>query len=153
MFKCDHFKIQELVSPEVYNFYTEAYGIKKGEDLMWSFFDEDCLRDLDFIREEWGSSIIINNWCWNGGYKQSGLRCNIDPLVANKSRPYLSGHVLGKGFDLKPKNKKFKEFYDFIIGCQFKFKGIKRVESFDKTPTWIHVDGLRTGRRGIKIFN
>ena len=47
MYKCEHFKIQELVSKIVYD---------RFKDFAWSFFDENVLKDLDTIIES-----IINN--------------------------------------------------------------------------------------------
>ena len=143
MYKCKYFGIKELVSPLVY---------KQFGDFAWSFFDENFLKDLDLIREKWGSPIIINDWAWGGQYKESGLRCNMDSLVKGKSRPYLSGHVLGKGADPKPRNKKVIELHDFIIKISKEFKSIRRIEAFIKTPTWVHVDGLNTDSSEIVIF-
>ena len=107
MFTCKHFPyIQELVSPTVYNYYTPRYG----EEFIWSFFDKGVLKDLDTIRKEWGSPITINDWSWGGKYIESGLRCNKDDIVERVTTPYLSGHILAKAFDLKPKNRNYKEF-------------------------------------------
>ena len=99
MNKCKHFMIREIISPKVY----EKFG-----DSAWRFFREDVLKDLDTIRDEWGSGLIINDWAFGGQYKESGLRSNVDSIVAQKTYPYLSGHVLGMGFDIKPKNENIK---------------------------------------------
>ena len=93
MYRCEFFGIQELVSPIVY----QRYG-----HFAWNFFDERTLQDLDLTREKWGKPLVINNWKNGGGYTQSGLRCNVDPLVKGKTEPYLSAHCLGRGFDIKP---------------------------------------------------
>ena len=145
MYKCKNFTLVELVSPAVYN--------KFGE-FAWSFFDEDVLQDLDTIRDAWGSAITINDWIHKGQFSQSGLRCNIDSLVVLKNVPYLSGHVLAKAFDLKPNNKKYKEFYDFLwrLLNSGKLKAFKRLESFKNAPTWGHVDALRTQSGKPEIF-
>lgn len=145
MHKCDYFVIQELVSPVVFN----TFG-----DFAWSFFDEKYLQDLDLIREVSGSPIIINDWLWGGKFTQSGLRTNIDPIVVAKKRPYCSGHVLAKGFDLKDGNGNNRELYERVwrLMLQGRLKGFTRLEHIQHTPSWVHVDGLRTASGQPEIF-
>lgn len=150
MYQCKYFKIKEIVSKYVFMNYPQS--------LIWSFFDEDVLKDLDAIREAWGSGIIINNWSAGGGLSQCGLRCNLDPLVKDKTKAgktYLSAHCLSKAFDLHPSNGKYLDFYNFV--CSFikqgKTKKIKRVENFKSTGTWVHIDAFRTPDNGLQIFN
>ena len=145
MYKCKHFDIKELVSKAVY--------YKFGE-FAWCFFDEDILKDLDIIRESWGSPLTINNWHSGGQYNESGLRSNVDSIVKNKIAPYLSGHVLAKAFDIKPQNKKSKEFHTFLWNFlkTGKLKAFKRLENGQLTPDWIHIDALRTQNGNPEIF-
>lgn len=145
MFKCRYFSIKELVSPQVY---------EKFNEFAWAFFDERVLRDLDKIRREWGSPIIINDWAYGGQYRESGLRCNVDSIVASKASPYLSGHVLAKAFDMKPKNGDVKELYNLVWDLMLsdKLKKLKRLEHIKHTPTWVHADGLRTQNNSPEVF-
>lgn len=133
MYKCQYFNIKELVSPIVY----ERWG-----EQAWMFFDEDVLKELDYIRETFGASIIINNWAKGGTLKQCGLRSNMDELVKNKKTLYLSGHVLAKAFDLHASygnhRKLFEHIYDLIKNK--KLKKFKRLENFNNTFTWVHCD-------------
>lgn len=146
MYKCKHFMIRELVSPKVY----EKFG-----DFAWSFFDEDIVKDLDFVRGQWGSGIIINDYAFGGQYKESGLRCNVDSIVVTKVVPYLSGHVLAKGFDLKPKNKDIEGFYNFLWDLMKtgKLKKFRRLENIKYTPSWVHIDALQTMNNLPEIFS
>lgn len=142
MYKCYHFGIKELVSPEVYQ--------KFGEN-AWMFFNEAELEDLDTIRETWKYSIIINNWAWGGTLKQCGLRSNLDQIPRDKTRReqlYLSAHCMGKGFDLHDKlgrNKKlFEHIYSLILSG--KLKAFKRLENWKATSTeggWVHTDSFQ----------
>ena len=59
MYKCEHFKIQELVSKIVYD---------RFKDFAWSFFDENVLKDLDTIRDYHKMPITINNWHLGGSF-------------------------------------------------------------------------------------
>lgn len=130
MYKCKHFKIQELVSPIVYN----QWG-----DKAWMFFDEDVLQDLDTIRETYGSPIIINNWAT--GLKQCGLRSNMDEMVKSKKTLYLSAHTMGKGFDLHCKyghnQKLWQHCYNLIKSK--KLKAFNGLEDYKKTNGWVHI--------------
>ena len=135
MYKCKHFKIQELVSPIVYS----QWG-----DKAWMFFDEDVLQDLDTIRETYGSPIIINNWAT--GLKQCGLRSNMDEMVKSKKTLYLSAHTMGKGFDLHcfygHNNKLWQHCYNLIKSK--KLKAFKRLENIKNTNGWTHIDSFQS---------
>lgn len=139
MYKCHYFGIKELVSPVVYN--------KWGEK-AWMFFDEKTLQELDFIREQWGSPIIINNWYNGGQLKQCGLRSNLDDIPKGKTiknQLYLSAHCMGKAFDLHDGLGRNLKLYDFVLKLlkQKKLQTFKRLENWNNTYTsggWIHID-------------
>ncbi len=145
MYKCKKFKIQELVSNQVFKRY--------GAEFCWKFFDEDILIDLDTIREFHGESITINDWSWGGSLQQCGLRCNLDPMVKGKSTIYCSAHCMGKAFDLHSKNNK-KLYQDIqTLFKQGKLRVIKRLESSVSTKfQWVHVDSFQTACKGLEIF-
>ena len=136
MYKCQFFPIKELVSPIVY---------KRWGEQSWMFFDKEVLKELDYIRETYKSPIIINNWANGGTLKQCGLRSNLDEITKNntlKNNLYLSAHCLSKGFDLHDKygnhQKLFNHVYNLIRTK--KLKKFKRLENFNNTFTWVHVD-------------
>ena len=139
MYKCRHFRIEELVSPEVY---------QKFGDSAWMFFSEDTLRDADTIRDTWPYAIIINNWLWGGTLKQCGLRSNLDQIVKDKTRRgqlYLSAHTMGKAFDLHDKYGRNKKLWEHVYALMLagRLKTLKRMENWKATSTdggWVHVD-------------
>jgi hypothetical protein len=139
MHKCKYFKVEELASPLVYSVWGEQ---------SWMFFNPDLLKELDLIRLHWGRGIIINNWHNNGNLSQCGLRSNQDPIVKEKKSLYLSAHCLACGFDLhdvKGNNRGlFNLCYDLIQ--QGKLKHFKRLENFEKTPTWVHIDSFQSNK-------
>lgn len=144
MYKCKYFKLNELVSPAVY----AHFGV-----FGWKFLNQGVLRDLDTLRELWGKPLIINNYAWGGSYKESGLRCNTDSIVKSKKTPYLSGHVLGLGFDIKPEDiKQVPELYKFIKLNFHKLSTISRIEDISSTPSWVHVDALGDRENQIIVF-
>lgn len=151
MYKCKHFGVKELVSREVYNFYQPRYG----ENFIWCFFHKDVLEDIDTIREAYGGGIIINNWAVGGQYNESGLRSNVDSLVKAKKTPYLGGHNLAVGFDMKPSDRNYKRLHSVVwdLMNKGKLKRLKRLENMKSTPTWVHTDGLETTTGKPQIFN
>ena len=139
MYKCKHFKIQELVSPIVYS----QWG-----DKAWMFFDEDFLKDLDTIREHWGRAIIVNNWAKGGNLKQCGLRSNLDDLVKNKKTLYLSAHCMGKAVDMHDTKGSNRALFNLVYNLieQKRLKKIKRLENLVNTPTWVHADQFQADK-------
>lgn len=140
MYKCAYFGIRELVSPVVFN----KWGQK-----AWMFFEEDTLKELDYIRESFGSPIIINNWYNGGSLKQCGLRSNLDDIPKGKTKQntlYLSAHTMGKAFDLHSAwgnhRKLFEHIQDLIK--RGKLKKFKRLENFNDTLTYVHTDTFQT---------
>lgn len=138
MYKCKYFKLQELVSPIVYN--------KFGE-FAWCFFDANILQNLDKIRKVYGKPITVNNWLFGGNLSQCGLRCNLDPLVKKKKTVYCSAHCMGKAFDLHCHNN--VALFDLcfkMINCG-ELTAFKRLESRQSTKDgWVHIDSFQTNQ-------
>ena len=140
--KSKYFKIQELVSRNVY----EKYGEKS-----WEFIDYRLIKVLDLLREHFNKPITVNNWIWGGTLEQRGLRANYDEMVKNKKDYYISQHCLGKAVDLNVKGMTVQEVYEEILKNKDKFYLISRIENIKDTPTWIHVDVANVDK--FKIFN
>ena len=70
------FGTKELVCPHVYEKFGES---------AWQFLDARLLHTLYVIREIVGRPVIVNNWAKGGNYSQRGLRCNVCPLVKEKT--------------------------------------------------------------------
>lgn len=140
MYKCEHFGIKELVSPIVY--------MKWGEK-AWMFFDEDVLKELDFIREELGAPIVINNWASKGNLRQCGLRSNLDEIPKTKTlkdQLYLSAHTQSKAFDLHNGFGDHRKLYNLCYELikKGKLKKFKRLENFNNTLCWVHIDTFQS---------
>lgn len=140
MYKCEHFDIEELVTPELHS--------TVHEDVLWSMFDTDLLKAIDWLRGRYGSATI-NNWKWKGAFTQSGIRTK-DSVHYSKG----SMHSVGKAFDLKFKNVTAQYIRDDLVEMEFRGeeipKGIRRIEN---KVSWLHVDCKHTGRDTIHFFN
>lgn len=140
MYKCKYFGIKELVSPGVFN---------KWGERAWMFFDEDTLKELDIIRETYGSAIIINNWANGGSLKQCGLRANLDEITKDKTKNnvlYLSAHTMGKAFDLHCANGHNEKLWQHLYNLIWtkRIKKFKRLENKTQAPTWVHTDTFQS---------
>lgn len=140
MYKCQHFIIEELVTPELH---ATAH-----EDVLWSMFDSDLLKAIDWLRERYGPATI-NNWKWSGAFNQSGIR-TMDSVHYSKG----SMHSVGKAFDLKFKKVTAQYIRDDLAEMEFGGEkipaGIRRIEN---NVSWLHIDCKRTGRDTIHFFN
>lgn len=140
------FNVKELVCPHVYE--------RFGED-SWQFLDERLLHTLFTIRLYLDKPIIVNNWAKGGSYSQRGLRCNVCPLVKEKTsleKVYVSAHIQGKAVDFHVPGLTTEEVHDFIVGIQRQLPYPIRIER--GTDGWTHIDTRTSeGDNKITFFN
>lgn len=140
--KC--FKLKEVVCPHVLKKYSEAQA--------WSFLDPRALEVLYVLRFEiLGVPLTINTS--DNRLTQRGLRCNCCDLVrtqTNKNNPYLSAHILGKGFDFDAKGMTAEEVRKKIIQLKEKLPYPIRLE---RGVTWVHFDLCNYSNEKIQEFN
>jgi len=144
MYKCKYFRIEELVSQDVYNYY--------GEGRCWQFFNPDLLKTIDDIREHFNKPITINTWLWGGLFHQRGLRANLDGLVVqktNQGKYYISEHCLGRAVDFDVEGYTAEKVRQEIFKNKDKFPHIRRIED---NVNWIHIDLKPTDYDGIYLF-
>lgn len=120
-----YFSIKELVCDHVY----EKYG-----ERAWMFLDTMALRLLLILRRDILKVPLV---CNTKILKQRGLRCNLCEIVKEKTSPYLSAHVTGKGFDLsspalsaEEMRLKIAENVD-LLPCKVRI---------EQDVTWLHID-------------
>jgi hypothetical protein len=133
-----YFQLHELVPPDIY----EARGAR-----AWELLDERALITLDALREHLGP-FIVNDWWWDGKFKESGLRS-----LTTKTGAALSQHRFGRAFDCKFRNKSPKEACDYVLSNQDQFPHLTVIENTDSTPTWFHFDVRSHDRTGIWMVN
>lgn len=144
--KSKYFKIQELVSEEVY---------KKYREKAWEFIKPEIILFLDEIREYYGKPVIVNNWLYGGELKQRGLRTNKDEMVEKKTDLYVSQHCLGGAVDFNVLGVPPEEVAKHILKNESHYRNfISRIENPKQTKTWTHVDCANTeNEEKIIIFN
>lgn len=154
---CENFGIHELVYPEIYRLYEYHQKI----DLLWFLLNKKSTMAVDDIRNFINGSCTINDWFWDGRFKESGLRNPTSTTGAD-----LSTHKIGSGFDLKFNvgkwNPESLREYMKEIGC-FKagfldrtdelakpFLNITRIEWLDDM-SWFHLDNSVHGNADRSI--
>lgn len=137
-YKCEHFKIHELVPPQVFK--------DRGEK-AWELMDVKLLRTIDALREEFGSATI-NNYEWGGDREWSGLRTSDSPWFSAYSQ-----HTFGRAADLI-----FKEVAAHEVRALIKqisgvsFQGCDYIKEFDnKRIIAAHIHGLEEGISWVHI--
>lgn len=86
MYRCEHFRIEELVSRRV--FLDKAHK-------AWRFFAPELLRTADKLRKRYGPAEC-NTWVFGGDIQYRGLRLGDEYLASSA----YSGHRHGKSLDL-----------------------------------------------------
>lgn len=137
-YKPAHFKLQELVPPDVY----QALG-----ERAWELLDLRALVTLDHLREALGP-ITVNNWHAGGNYKESGLR---SPATSTGAK--YSQHKFGRAFDCKFNGVTPHEARDYVLRNADRFPYLTTIENPDATPTWFHFDVRNHQRNGVWIVN
>jgi len=132
MYKCKHFKIQELVPQHVY----EARG-----DKAWELLDKNALIALDAVRDAFGA-ITVNNWHIGGKRNWSGLRTSDSPYYS----PY-SQHSFGRAFDCIFATRTAAQVRQAILNNRDDFP---LVQAMELDTSWLHFDVRNTHR--IKTF-
>jgi len=122
MYKCEYFKIQELVPRHVYD--------ERGEK-AWELLDENMLVTLDQLRRAFGS-ITVNNWHTGGDRQWSGLRTNDSPYGSQYSQ-----HRFGRAADCLFNHSDVEAVRDVILSQPERFLLINSVEL---DTSWLHFD-------------
>ena len=120
-----YFNIKELVCPHVY----EKFG-----ERAWIFLDTMALRLLLVLRRDILKVPLV---CNTKTLTQRGLRCNRCEIVRDKTSPYLSAHVTGKGFDLSSPAMSAEEMRLMIAENVELLPCKVRIE---QDVTWLHID-------------
>lgn len=120
-----YFKLSELVCPHILN----RFG-----DTAWMFLSTQILHTLLVLRTEIINKPLIIN---NGTKTQRGMRCNICPMVKEKTTVYESAHCNGMGLDITVVDMSAEEARTIIKQNQDKLPYPIRLE---EDVTWLHVD-------------
>lgn len=129
MYRCEHFRIEELVPPE-------AMDLVENEAILWWLFDDRLLRVADRLRKDYGP-MTVNDWPWGGEYTDSGLR-----LPGSQYYIPTSQHAHGRALDLKPREVSVGEVRQDITGRLRDY--MCQVTGVELGVSWLHIDVRNT---------
>lgn len=128
------------------NFHQDEF-LNPGETDI-SKMDTKIILVAQWIREQLGKSVTINDYATGGHYKESGLR-DINSTTGAKK----SAHKEGKAIDIKVDGMSAKEVYDWCLSHQMELyaMGVREIEDHAMTATWTHLS-TRGNHLAIKII-
>lgn len=141
----DYFGIKELVCPHVYD---------KFREYAWQFFDPRLLDVMLVIREKTGLPIVVNNWGKGGTLTQRGLRCNLCPIIKEKTaleKLYMSAHPQGMAWDFNIVGQTVEETHKWIVDNKILLPHPIRLEEPDGVNR-VHLDTRTDGFKAITWF-
>lgn len=122
-----YFDIDELVCNHIFARWGEA---------SWQFLDTDFLECLLLLRRDIiGRPMKCNNHRLK--IYQRGVRCNMCDIVKEKTRAYMSAHVLGKAGDFSIEGMRAEDARRRIKMLPAAFPCQVRIEG---GVTWLHFD-------------
>lgn len=140
MYKCKHFKIEELVPPELFEKY------KNEQYKLWWVFNHDTLYVADRLREDYGP-MTCNDWLWNGERTMSGIRFLIEEDIEIGAE--LSQHKFGRALDLIPKNVHPDEIRKDIRNQKKPY--MEKIRAIETNISWLHYD-MRNNKGKLMEF-
>ena len=141
----DDFKVHELVCPHIYR----THG-----DRALAFADPRLLKWLDWFRVAIEKPVIVNDYYWQGRFTQRGYRCNLCPIVSDKTRQgtaYASSHTRFQAVDFNIRDMLDEEIRQWIDRHKNDMPVNIRIER--ETKGWVHVDVCNDGYEKIIYFN
>lgn len=124
-----YFSAKELVCEHTY----EKWG-----ERSWRFLDTKFLHCLLVIRRD----ILAQPMrCNTSLAHQRGLRCNLCPMVKDKTTVYLSGHLFGKAGDFTVTGMSAEEARKKIKAAAYLLPYPIRLEA---GVSWLHFDVMDT---------
>ena len=141
MYICEYFKIEELVPEAVYN--------ERG-DLAWQLFDTRLLENLDALREQLDTYLIMNTWYSQnmignyGLHDQRGLRAYLQ-----KHWGKYSQHTFGRAADPWCPSISSEEIRRRIREKEIVLPHPVWIELGTR---WVHMD-VRNSKDQVRFFN
>jgi len=118
------------------------------------FADPRLLMWLEWFRDAVGRPVFVNDYVGGGKYSQRGYRCNLCPLVKDKTISgdmYLSAHTRFQAVDLQVDDMLDEEVRQWIDRHRGEMPCNIRIER--GTAGWVHVDVATDNYQKITYFD
>jgi hypothetical protein len=150
----NYFSVEEFFRPGIVTWAKNRYS--NWEDKLWSYLDYRLLYTMLVIRESLDRKITINNWKWNGRFKQRGYRDNKSQIVESKVTPYLSAHTRGTAVDFDVDDMSAHDVRQWLIEHEelLPFKIRLEYKNGRNEINWVHLDvNYEPNHSKIYMFN
>ncbi len=153
IYKCQHFRIEELV-PKV-----STIGVE-NIDLLWMIFDPLALRTLDALRDRYGPATV-NDWIFGGSLVTSFNSFQIvhTHLEYRGYRPpgclegaRYSQHKFGRAFDVTFRHVEAEEVREDIRAHYYSMPQFHDIRRIEEDVSWLHFDTGNYSGKGIRFF-
>jgi len=135
----EHFRVEEFVTPTIFNAY--------GEASKW-YIDVTVVAFMEEIRERFGKPVNVNDWYRDGHLQERGHR-----LPDTTTGAWYSQHKFGRACDFHIDGITPDQIFNDVLQNQQLYLdfGVTTIEDVAMTPTWIHLDCRWTGLETIKV--
>jgi hypothetical protein len=132
-----NFVLQEFINPDTYK--------AKGEQSLY-LIDKKLIDIAQFLRDDIGKPVTINDWHTGGDFKESGLRD-----VNTSTGSPRSMHKSGKAIDVKVKGMTGEQWYQYVKKNAKKLYelGLRRIEDRKIATSWCHMDTKDHGQPNV----
>lgn len=145
MYIPNHFKVQELVPPDVY----DDLG-----DKAVLLFDDRLLRQADLIREVYGP-MLINTWLWETQRPRTMSGWRPGNAIGSK----YSQHKFGRALDMIPAKHYSPELVeefrsDILYRIVRNDPTVRFIRALEDGVNWLHID-VRNGvsEESVLVFS
>lgn len=152
MIKSVYFKPYELVDRETFRIFGWT---------SYRFFDPVLLLTADWLREQLGCPVTINDWYWRSDedaknvFEWSGFRTQRwDEVEGRKVYSPYSDHALGSALDMKFRDYDANYVRQFIRDnwdrMQDEIDGLQSL-TIEEDVSWLHL-ATRNNNKGLNFF-
>ena len=135
------------------NFFADEFLHPQETDI--SKMDSKIIIVAQWLRDQLGKPVTINNWATGGHYHESGLRSLTTKTGAKKSahKPLPEHGGIGKAIDIKIKGMTGQQMFDWALKHQMELYalGVREIENAVFTKSWLHLS-TRGNHLAIKII-
>lgn len=136
----ENFYLDEFIDPAIYSV--------RGDKSI-SLLDFRIVEAAQFIREQSGQPVKINDWAKGGRFRERGLRRHDTATGARWSQ-----HKYGRAIDINIGTWTPQEMLDFVMQHErylVERQWVTVIEDVAFTKSWLHLDCRYTGTSSIVI--
>jgi hypothetical protein len=136
-YRCEHFRIGELVPP--------SYAGQVDADVLWCLLDDRILRSADRLRQRYGK-CFVNTWPFGGSLELCGWRPATSPVGAR-----WSDHKWGRALDLHFETVEAAEIRADIRANPWR-EAFELITAIEADVDWLHIACRNRDKRNAGLL-